>query len=69
MSQAANTTPWKVTMRRWIATVHRIIGAPDYETYLAHMQRKHPGCTPLDARAFEQQRLVDRYKQPGSRCC
>ena len=68
MSHTAPATPWKVTMRRWIAIVHRIIGAPDYETYLAHMQRRHPGCTPLDARAFERQRLIDRYQQPGTRC-
>lgn len=69
MSHAAPALSWNARIRRWIATVHRIIGAPDYETYLAYMQRKHPGCAPLDARAFEQQRLLDRYKQPGSRCC
>lgn len=60
---------WEATVHRVVAMVHRIIGAPDYESYLAHMHRKYPGCTPLDARAFEKQRLIDRYKQPGSRCC
>jgi uncharacterized short protein YbdD (DUF466 family) len=51
------------------AIIRRIIGAPDYATYVAHMQRRYPGCIPLDASAFEQERLKDRYSRPGSRCC
>jgi len=49
--------------------MRRIIGAPDYETYLTYMASHHPDQTPLSTREFEQQRLVDRYSRPGSRCC
>ena len=56
-------------LQRVIAVVRRIIGVPDYETYLAHMLRHHPECTPLDPRTFERQRMADRYSRPGSRCC
>lgn len=49
--------------------VRRIIGAPDYERYLAHMQRRHPGCLPLTREHFIAERLEARYERPGSRCC
>ena len=49
--------------------VRRIIGVPDYDTYLDHMRRQYPECTPLDATAFEKERMADRYTRPGSRCC
>ena len=56
-------------LQRVMAVVRRIIGVPDYDTYLAHMQRHHPECTPLDPRTFERERMADRYSRPGSRCC
>ena len=46
-----------------------IVGAPDYDTYLAHMRATHPACTPLDRDDFARQRLESRYSKPGSRCC
>jgi len=49
--------------------VRRIIGAPDYNTYVQHMARCHPDVVPMTARQFERQRLEDRYSRPGSRCC
>jgi uncharacterized short protein YbdD (DUF466 family) len=51
------------------AIVRRIIGAPDYERYLAHVARRHPGTTPLDREAFARDALARRYDRPGSRCC
>lgn len=54
---------------RIAAVLRRIIGVPDYGAYLAHMQRHHPGCVPLDPRTFERERMTDRYSRPGSRCC
>lgn len=54
---------------RIAAVTRRIIGVPDYATYVAHMARHHPECTPLDPRTFERERLMDRYNRPGSRCC
>jgi uncharacterized short protein YbdD (DUF466 family) len=49
--------------------VRRIIGAPDYERYLAHVQRRHPGTPPLTREAFARDALARRYDRPGSRCC
>ncbi len=60
---------WRALISRVGAIVRRIIGAPDYETYLASMAKHHPQCMPLDARSFERDRLAARYRGPGSRCC
>jgi uncharacterized short protein YbdD (DUF466 family) len=49
--------------------VHRIVGAPDYDVYIAHMRAHHPAETPLPKKQFFQQRLAERYERPGSRCC
>ena len=54
---------------RLAAVVRRIIGAPDYESYVAHMASRHPGQPPMTPAEFERQRLADRYNRPGSRCC
>ncbi len=47
----------------------RIIGAPDYERYLAHMRQHHPAARPLTRDEFARQCLEDKYSKPGSRCC
>lgn len=56
-----------------IANIGRVIrmmlGAPDYERYIAHVRNAHPGCTPVTRAQFEQERLSARYMRPGSRCC
>ncbi len=61
------------TQGRWLervaAIVRRVIGVPDYEYYLAHARRNHPGQVPLSREAFAAQALVRRYERPGSRCC
>ena len=49
--------------------LHRIVGAPDYQAYLEHMQRCHPDVAPLSEKEFFQQRLNDRYNRVGARCC
>ena len=49
--------------------IRRIIGAPDYECYLAHVAARHPGETPLSREAFARDVLARRYDRPGSRCC
>lgn len=56
-------------LRHAIRILHRIIGAPDYEGYLAHAARCHPDRPPLSRDEFVRQRLEDRYSRPGSRCC
>lgn len=60
-------------MRTWLAriaaTVRRIIGAPDYAAYVAHVRAHHPGREPMCERDFVNERLSARYEKPGSRCC
>ena len=60
---------WKDRARGWASLLRRIIGAPDYEAYVAHQRSHHPECVPLSRRDFERQRLDDRYSRPGNRCC
>ena len=57
------------SVRRGAAIVRRIIGVPDYDTYIAHMSTHHPDAVPLTAKEFEITRMNDRYNRPGSRCC
>jgi uncharacterized short protein YbdD (DUF466 family) len=47
----------------------RIIGAPDYDAYIAHMRRHHPGQPVCTRDEFTRDRLRERYSRPGSRCC
>jgi len=49
--------------------LYRIIGAPNYEAYLAHLRAHHPNEKPLPEEEFFRQRLEQRYNRPGSRCC
>ncbi len=49
--------------------VRRIIGVPDYDRYVAHVQAHHPGVEPMCRRDFERQRVLDKYSRPGGRCC
>lgn len=60
---------WPAACRRMAAVVRRMIGVPDYETYLRHMRERYPECTPIDQKTFERERLTARYKATGSRCC
>jgi uncharacterized short protein YbdD (DUF466 family) len=54
---------------RAAAVLRTVIGAPDYERYVAHIRARHPGTEPLAWADFYRSRLEDRYAKPGSRCC
>jgi uncharacterized short protein YbdD (DUF466 family) len=56
-------------LRRIAAVVRRVVGVPDYDNYVAHVQRCHPGTVPMTRREFERVRLEDKYNRPGQRCC
>ena len=56
-------------LRRAARIVRTVIGAPDYERYVAHVRRCHPDATPLTREAFVRERLEARYAKPGARCC
>jgi uncharacterized short protein YbdD (DUF466 family) len=49
--------------------VRRVIGAPDYDRYLAHLCARHPGVAPMTRDEFARDTLARRYNRPGSRCC
>jgi uncharacterized short protein YbdD (DUF466 family) len=52
-----------------LTALRAIIGAPDYERYVAHMRDAHPDVVPLSRREFTAERMACRYEQPGGRCC
>ena len=60
-------------LRAWLRdaarTLRRVLGAPDYDAYLAHMQAHHAGERPLSRDEHLRERLHARYNRPGSRCC
>ena len=56
-------------VRRALRVLRTIIGAPDYERYVAHMRVHHPECDVVSRDEFMTQRLESRYSKPGSRCC
>lgn len=60
---------FRARLRRLVSLIHRIIGAPDYEAYVAHATRCHPDRPLLSQNEFVTQRLTDKYSRPGSRCC
>ena len=56
-------------VHRAAAALRTVIGAPDYERYVAHVTQRHPGCFPLTRDEFARDALARRYDRPGSRCC
>ena len=70
MSVISHTIPSLSTrFQRVLRVIRSIIGAPDYERYVAHMESHHPGCAVMSRDEFMRQRLESRYSRPGSRCC
>ncbi|MBA3657951.1 MAG: YbdD/YjiX family protein [Gemmatimonadaceae bacterium] len=59
----------KTFLLRVASIVRRVIGAPDYEHYLAHFHANHPGKAPLSRPEFIREGLAARYSRPGARCC
>jgi uncharacterized short protein YbdD (DUF466 family) len=58
----------RTRLARGAALIRRILGVPDYERYLNHVRKAHPGQTPMTEQEFFRDRLDARAK-PGSRCC
>ena len=56
-------------LRRAARVVRTVVGAPDYDQYVAHMRDHHPECEPASRDEFMHQRLESRYSRPGARCC
>jgi len=57
------------TWKRCVTIARRVAGIPDYDAWIAHLQRHHPE-RPLPSReAFFLERLDARYRAGGGRCC
>ena len=56
-------------IRRAAGVLGTVVGAPDYERYVAHVRARHPGVEPVGWAEFYRARLEDRYARPGSKCC
>jgi len=65
----ATPARWRLRLAALARALHRILGAPDYDAYLAHHRRAHPGEPPLPRDEFARRRLEERHTRPGSRCC
>lgn len=52
-------------------TARLMVGLPDYDNYLNHMQANHPDQTPMSYEAFFRERQEARYGGNGkvARCC
>lgn len=48
-----------------------MVGLPEYDTYLAHMEKTHPDQVPMDYETFFRERQEARYGGAGKRggCC
>jgi uncharacterized short protein YbdD (DUF466 family) len=51
----------------WV--IRRVLGAPDYECYLAHVRHTHPGTVPLPREDFLRDATARKLEKPGGRCC
>ncbi|WP_338886258.1 YbdD/YjiX family protein [Rhodococcus sovatensis] len=50
----------------WITS---LMGDKDYERYVAHMSRVHPGEAVPSERQFWRDRYAEADAKPGPRCC
>lgn len=61
------------TLARGVRAVFRyldsVVGGQDYQRYLAHMGRVHPGCPVASERDYWRERYADAERNPGARCC
>jgi uncharacterized short protein YbdD (DUF466 family) len=59
----------RARLRPPAAAARAMLGAPDYDRYLAHMRAHHPGSPVLARWEYTRHRLDARYSRPGARCC
>lgn len=46
-----------------------MVGLPEYDTYLAHMELTHPDQTPMTYEEFFRERQEARYGGKRATCC
>lgn len=75
-SAARRDTAWRAgagavvrAARAVLWYVDSVLGGQDYQRYVAHMRRAHPGKPIADKRAYWRERYADAERNPGARCC
>lgn len=66
---AAGAKIWLQRFMRFKQALRRIIGAPDYEAYLARHRHIHPEVPPMSEKEFFRFAIDRRYAKAGPRCC
>lgn len=66
---AAGTSPLARRLATLCQAWRRIIGAPDYEAYLARHRHIHPDVLPMSEKEFFRFAIDRRYAKAGPRCC
>jgi len=66
VGQSVGRSSW---VRRATAILRRVVGMPDYETYVAHLVQKHPGCAVPSEQEYFDQYVTARYSGGPTRCC
>ncbi|WP_433629058.1 YbdD/YjiX family protein [Nocardia sp. CA-120079] len=46
-----------------------VLGGQDYQRYVDHLQRNHPGCEVPSEREYWRRRHADADNNPQNRCC
>jgi uncharacterized short protein YbdD (DUF466 family) len=54
---------------RLLGAVRAVAGMPDYEAYLIHLRRRHPGMRAPGRREYYAEYLRARYGDGPTRCC
>ncbi|HEU4665373.1 MAG TPA: YbdD/YjiX family protein [Dokdonella sp.] len=55
--------------RNLVRLCRRLIGVPDYDTYVAHLRAHHPERPVPTYAEFFNERQQARYRGGGGRCC
>jgi uncharacterized short protein YbdD (DUF466 family) len=59
----------KTTWKTAVCFGRRLIGVPDYDTYVAHLRAYHPERPVPSYAEFFRERQEARYRGGGGRCC
>lgn len=46
-----------------------VLGGQDYQRYVAHMRRAHPGSPVASKREYWRERYDEAERNPATRCC
>ncbi|WP_433199700.1 YbdD/YjiX family protein [Nocardia sp. CA-107356] len=64
---AANAgVAWIRALGSWF---NAVLGGHDYQHYVDHLQRNHPGCEIPSEREYWRRRHADADNNPQNRCC